>query len=128
MLRVDVDELRPQFAQLGELYGYVVDEGAALARRRDDARQRALLLVVELVLLEEGTQVAAREVEEPLDPAVAGRILDGCAVAPGAEQQPQGAEQYRLSGARFAGDDVQMRVQLEFELLDERVVLDRKSA
>ena len=128
MLRVDVDELRAQLAQLRERHGHVVDEGAALARRRDDAREGALLLVVELVALEEGAQVTAREVEEPLDLAVAGRILDGRTVVLGAEQQPECAEQDGLAGARFAGDDVQMRVQLEFELLDERVVLDRKSA
>ena len=128
VLRVDVDELRAQLAQLRERHGHVVDEGAAFARRRDDAREGALLLVVELVALEEGAQVTAREVEEPLDLAVAGRILDGRTVVLGAEQQPECAEQDGLAGARFAGDDVQMRVQLEFELLDERVVLDRKSA
>ena len=86
MLRMDVDQPRAQFAQLGQLHRDVVDKGPALARRGDDARQGGLLRVVEVILLEEGLQSAPLQVEGPLHGAVAGRILHGRTVVLGPQQ------------------------------------------
>lgn len=128
MLRVDVDEALPQLAQRGQLHGYVVDESAALARGGDDAREGGLGGVVEVVVGEEGLQAAVREVERPLDGAAARRVLHGRPLVAGAEQQPQGAEQDRLAGARLARDDVRAGVELHFERIDQCVVFDLEAA
>ena len=127
MLRMDVDQPFAQSAELLQLYGQVVDEGAALAGRGDDAREGRLGGVVEVVLLEEGLQREPREVERSLHAAVACGVFRGGAVVLGAEQQREGAEQDRLSGTRFARDDVQLRIELQAQAVDERIVFNRKT-
>ena len=127
MLRVDVQQAGPDLAQLRERYGYVIDERPALARRGDDACQGGFRGVFEVVLSEELLQFRPCEGECPFDRAVACGVLHGRAVVLGAQQQPEGAEQNRLSGAGLARDDVQVRVQFQFELVDKRVVFDRQT-
>ena len=97
MLRVDVQQACAQFAQLRQLHGYVVDEGAALARRGDHARQGRFGGVVEVVLGEKRFQAASREVEGPLHRAVARCVLHRLPVVLGSEQQAQRAEQNGFS-------------------------------
>ena len=128
VLRVDVEQPRPEFAQLRQLHRHVVDECPALARGGDYARQGGLRGKVEVVLLEEVLQAAACEVEEPFDRAVVRGVLPGRSVVAGPEQQPQGAEQDRLPGARLSGDDIQPGVELHFELVDQHVVFNRQTA
>ena len=128
VLRVDVQQACAQFAQLRQLHGHVVDEGAALARRGDHARQGRFGGVVEVVFVEKTLQAAPREVEGPLHRAVARRVLHGRTVVLGPEQQAQSSEQDGFSGSGLTRDDVQVRVQLHFELVDERVVFDRQTA
>jgi len=128
VLRVDVQQACAQFAQLRQLHGYVVDEGAALARRGDHARQGRFGGVVEVVLGEKRFQAASREVEGPLHRAVARCVLHRLPVVLGSEQQAQRAEQNGFSGPGLTRDDVQVGVQLHFELVDERVVFDRQTA
>ena len=128
VLRVDVQQACAQFAQLRQLHGYVVDEGAALARRGDHARQGRFGGIVEVVLGEKRFQAASREVEGPLHRAVARCVLHRLPVVLGSEQQAQRAEQNGFSGPGLTRDDVQVGVQLHFELVDERVVFDRQTA
>ena len=128
VLRMDIHQAGAHLAELAERYGHVVDEGAALARRGDDPGQGRLCGVVEVVFGEIGFQSASLQVEGPLYRAVARGVLHGRSVVLGPQQQPEGAEQNRLAGTRFARDDVQVRVQLHFEFVDERVVFDRESA
>jgi len=128
VLGMDVDQAAPQFAQLRQLHRHVVDESAALARRGDDARQGRFGSVVEVVFVEERLQVAPREVENPLDRAVARRVLHRRTVVLGPQQQPESSEQDGFSGARLTRDDVQTGVQLHFELVDKRVIFDRQTA
>ena len=128
VLRVDVQQACAQFAQLRQLHGYVVDEGAALARRGDHARQGRFGGIVEVVLGEKRFQTASREVEGPLHRAVARCVLHRLPVVLGSEQQAQRAEQNGFSGPGLTRDDVQVGVQLHFELVDERVVFDRQTA
>ncbi len=127
MLRVDVQQAGPDLAQLRERYGYVIDERPALARRGDDACQGGFRGVFEVVLSEELLQFRPCEGECPFDRATACGVLHGRAVVLGAQQQPEGSEQNRLSGAGLARDDVQVRVQFQFELVDKRVVFDRQT-
>ena len=70
----------------------------------------------------------SREVEKPIDHAVAGRILEGRAVVLVAQQKAERTQQDGLSGSRFARDDVQMRVELHFEPVDQGVIFDGKTA
>ena len=84
--------------------------------------------VVEVVFVEERLQVAPREVENPLDRAVARRVLHRRTVVLGPQQQPESSEQDGFSGARLTRDDVQTGVQLHFELVDKRVIFDRQTA
>ena len=125
---MDIHQAGAHLAELAERYGHVVDEGAALARRGDDPGQGCLCGVVEVVFGEIGFQSASLQVEGPLYRAVARGVLHGRSVVLGPQQQPEGAEQNRLAGTRFARDDVQVRVHLHFEFVDERVVFDRESA
>ena len=127
MLRVDVQQACAQFAQLRQLHGYVVDEGAALARRGDHARQGRFGGIVEVVLGEKRFQTASREVEGPLHRAVARCVLHRLPVVLGSEQQAQSTEQDGFAGSRLTRDDVQVRVQLHFELFDKRVILNRQT-
>ena len=127
VLRVDVQQAGPDLAQLRERYGYVIDERPALARRGDDACQGGFRGVFEVVLSEELLQFRPCEGECPFDRATACGVLHGRAVVLDAQQQPEGAEQNRLSGAGLARDDVQVRVQFQFELVDKRVVFDRQT-
>lgn len=63
MLRVDVDQVGAEFAQLRQLHREVVDESAALAGRGYHARYGSLRRIVEVVPGEESLHVAPREVE-----------------------------------------------------------------
>ena len=128
MLRVDVDQAGAEFAQLGQLHREVVDEGAALAGRGYHARYGSLRRIVEVVPGEESLHVAPREVEGAFDHAVACGVLHGRAVVLGAQQQAEGTEQDGFPGSRFTRDDIQVGIQLHFELVDKHVVLNRQTA
>ena len=128
VLGVNVDQACPQFAQLRQLHRDIVDESAAFARRGDDAREGRFGGVVEVVLVEERLHVAPRQVENPFDRAVARRVLHRRTVVLGPQQQSEGSEQDGFSGSRLTRDDVQVRVQLHFELVDKRVIFDRQTA
>ena len=128
VLRVDVQQACAQFAQLRQLHGYVVDEGAALARRGDHARQGRFGGIVEVVLGEKRFQTASREVEGPLHRAVARCVLHRLPVVLGSEQQAQRAEQNGFSGPGLTRDDVQAGIEFDFERIDEDVVADRQTA
>ena len=127
MLGVYVDQAGAEFAQLRELDRNVVDEGAALAGRGYHARNVRFGSIVEVVLVEERLHTAARKVESTLDHAVARRVFHGRAVVLGSEQQAQSTEQDGFAGSRLTRDDVQVRVQLHFELFDKRVILNRQT-
>ena len=45
-----------------------------------------------------------------------------------AQQQAEGTEQDGFAGSRFTRDDVQVGIQLHFELVDKHVVLNRQTA
>ena len=127
MLGVYVDQVGAEFAQLRELDWNVVDEGAALAGRGYHARNVRFGSIVEVVLVEERLHAAVRKVESPFDHAVARRVFHGRAVVLGSEQQAQSTEQDGFAGSRLTRDDVQVRVQLHFELFDKRVILNRQT-
>ena len=127
VLGVYVDQAGAEFAQLRELDRNVVDEGAALAGRGYHARNVRFGSIVEVVLVEERLHTAARKVESTLDHAVARRVFHGRAVVLGSEQQAQSTEQDGFAGSRLTRDDVQVRVQLHFELFDKRVILNRQT-
>ena len=127
VLGVYVDQAGAEFAQLRELDRNVVDEGAALAGRGYHARNVRFGSIVEVVLVEERLHTAARKVESPFDHAVARRVFHGRAVVLGSEQQAQSTEQDGFAGSRLTRDDVQVRVQLHFELFDKRVILNRQT-
>ncbi len=128
VLRVDVDQPLAQLAQAGERYGYIVDEGAALARGGDDAREGGLRGVVEVVLGEEGFQTGRCEVENSFDGAVARRILRRGRIVLAAEQQAERTQQDRLAGTRLARDDVQTGIEFHRQRVDQCVVFDREAA
>ena len=115
-------------AQLRQLHREVVDEGAALAGRSYHARYGSLRRIVEVVPGEESLHVAPREVEGAFDHAVACGVLHGRAIVLGAQQQAEGTEQDGFAGSRFTRDDVQVGIQLHFELVDKHVVLNRQTA
>ena len=127
VLGVYVDQAGAEFAQLRELDWNVVDEGAALAGRGYHARNVRFGSIVEVVLVEKRLHAAVRKVESPFDHAVARRVFHGRAVVLGSEQQAQSTEQDGFAGSRLTRDDVQVRVQLHFELFDKRVILNRQT-
>ena len=127
VLRMDVDQACAQFAQRGQLYRYVVDERAAFARRGDYAREGGLRGVVEVVFFEEIFEPAPLKVERSFHHAVARRVLDGRNVAPCAQQQPERPQEDRFSGSRLARNDVQMRVGLQRQRVDQCVVFNRET-
>ncbi len=130
MLRVDVEQAGAQFAQLRQLHGEVVDEGAALAGRSYHARYGSS------PAHSRGRSSAKkrlhkrsppREVEGAFDHAVACGVLHGRAIVLGAQQQAEGTEQDGFAGSRFTRDDVQVGIQLHFELFDKHVILNRQT-
>ena len=128
MLGVDIEQAPAQLLHRGERCGQVAHERTALAGRRDDASQDDLFVVVQLVLLEKRLQTEPPEREQPLHDAVFRSILHGRTVVLVAQQQPQRPQQNRLAGTRFTRYDVQMLVQLQFEVVDQRVIFNRQTS
>ena len=125
---MDVDKVGTQLLQVGKLYRLVVHESAALATWRDCTANDCFVVVVDIQLLERLLQTESCDVELALNHAGTRVILDSCAIVLGSEQQRQSAHQNRLSGSRFARDDIERGVELDFEVLDKSVVLNNQSA
>ena len=65
--------------------------------------------------------VAADDVHQDIEPLAVAKILAAVAKA-------EGTEQDGFAGSRFTRDDVQVGIQLHFELVDKHVVLNRQTA
>ena len=120
---MDVYESLAQLLQDAQRYGRVVDEGAALACRGYLTSHDALVVVLNVVLLEERLQVVPLNIEGALDNTF------GCSSAYGGRlgtlsgEQADGTEQDRLSRTGLTGNDRESLGEVEVERLDESVVL-----
>ena len=123
VLRVDVDEALAQQLHDGERYGCVVDEGTALARGGYLAAYDALGVVLNLVLFEQRLQFVACDVEGSLDDTFRSSLAYGGSLGTLSGEQPDGTEEDRLTGTRFARDNGETFCKVEVEQLDERIVL-----
>ncbi len=92
MLRVDVDKLFAQFAHLGKRCGGVVDEGTALARSLYLATQYALIVILQLILVEEWAHAVGANHEARLDDTLRCPAADGLAVGALAQQEADGSK------------------------------------
>ena len=125
---MDVDEVGTKLLEVGKLHRLVVDKGATLATWRDGATDDGVVVVVDVQLGKDLFEAEVGDIELSLHYAGTRAILYGCAVVLGSEQQRQCTHQNRLSGSRLTRDDVERGVELDFEVLDECVVLYKKSA
>ena len=124
MLGMDVEQSFAELAQVGNGRRRIVDERAALACCCQFAADDAVMPVeVEVVLLEEGIQSVAVEVELCLDDASVGSVLDHACLGSLAKQQGDGSEENALTGACLARDDRKAAIEAYVERSDEGVVL-----
>ena len=100
-----VDKSLAQLLEDGQRHGCVVDEGAALACGSNLSTHDALGVVLDVVLLEEGFERIAIDVECALHDA----FRCSCAQCSGLStlscEQSYGSEENRLTGARLTRDD-----------------------
>ncbi len=127
VLGVDVHQLLSEFSHPGERYGGVVDEGTALASRRQFPADDCVGgVIVDVVVSEELLHIVPRQVEVCLYDATVLASLDCLGVGPVAEQETNGAEDDTLSSSRLSRDNGEAGVQLDIQFVDEREVLDVK--
>ena len=82
-----------------------------------------LRIVVQVLGREYWLQVIFRNIKHPLDHAFLLGIEKQFGVGAVAQQQPDGAEHDGFTGAGFAGNNVEHRRWLHFQLLNQSVVL-----
>ena len=130
VLAVQVDRVRRDLAEHVERRRRVVDERAAAGGgdlAADD--EHAVLAGVDAVLLEERGQAAfVGVVELPFDDRLLRARPQRLGRGAVAEEQAERTEQDRFARARLPRDDVEPAVELDLELVDERVVADVKRA
>lgn len=127
VLRMDVDQACAQFAQGGQLYGYVVDERAAFARRGDYAREGGLRGVVEVVFFEESSSPRPSRSNVPSTTQLRDVSLMAETSLRAPSSSPSAPQKDRFSGSRLARNDVQMRVGLQRQRVDQCVVFNRET-
>ena len=127
VLRVDVDEVFGELAQHVEGGRCVVDEGAALACGRNlAADEQGVAVGFDFGGFEEGLDGESGGVEGAFDDALGVGAAKHFGIGAMALEQTEGAEDNALTGAGFAGDDGEIRAEIEVEAVDEGVVADVK--
>ena len=123
VLRMDVDEERAEFFQLGGSHGRVVDEGAALAGGRHLAAHDTLRGVeVDVVRFEERLHVEALQAERCLDHTFLLSRLDGLGIGTAAQQQFERTEHDAFARTRFARNHRETGLPVDVELFNQCVV------
>ena len=125
---MDVYEVGSELLQVGELYRLVIHKGTTLTAWRYGTADNGLGVVLDIQLCKCPFESEVGDVEFALHNAGTRVVLDCCAVVLGSEQQRQGTHQNRLSGTGLARDDIERGVELDFEVLYERVVLYNQSS
>ena len=128
MLGMDVDQPQSDFAQRRKLNGQVVDIGPALARRRYDPTDRRAVLVIDIRPFEQAFEPVAPDIELGFDHAVPRPVPKDGDIGPRTEHEAQRTEQNRLTGPRFAGNDIQPGGKLDVQTIDQRIVFNRQTA
>ena len=127
VLRVDVDEVFGELSQHVEGGRRVVDESAALACGRNlAADEQGVAVGFDFGGFEEGLDGESGGVEGAFDDALGVGAAKHFGIGAMALQQTEGAEDNALTGAGFAGDDGEIRAEIEVEAVDEGVVADVK--
>ena len=127
VLRVDVDEVFGELSQHVEGGRRVVDESAALACGRNlAADEQGVAVGFDFGGFEEGLDGESGGVEGAFDDALGVGAAKHFGIGAMALEQTEGAEDDALTGAGFAGDDGEIRAEIEVEAVDEGVVADVK--
>ena len=124
MLAVDVDEQAAERLQVLEIHGLAVDEGTRPPIRADEPAQRARRVVVEPALGEPAeSTVVFRHVERHADLRTLRVVANGGGVRSVAQGEPERIDENGFAGARLAGHDVQAAAELDFDFVNDGVVL-----
>ena len=124
MLGMDIYQSGSKHLELSHTGGCVVDEGTTLARCRQFATNDATLPIeIQVLALEEFIQPIATEVKFSFDDATILASFDAAGVGTLSQQQTNGAEQDTLAGTRLASDHAEAPVEVDVQLVNERVVL-----
>ena len=118
-----VNQLFAQLFHLSQRGGGVVDESAAFAGGVELAAQDAFVFVIQLVFLEERTQVVAGDVEAGFDDAFGGIGADGLHVGALSEQEADGTQDNGFAGSCLTRDNGKARLEADVQLFYQRIVL-----
>src|SRR2546422_802214 len=130
VLAVHLHEVVAQALEERDGDGRVVDEGTMAARARGlTPRHKHAVVGREPRLVERRGHGAARlDVEDRLDRRGVGVAPDHVRLGARPEDQQDRVDEHRLSGAGFAGQDVEPRAELHGDALDDGEVSDAKLA
>ena len=128
MLAVDFDQHAAQSLQHLQRDRLVIDKGARAAVRKLHATQDQLILSRNLVRRKERMDgVAGLRLEHGRHLSLLGAGADQARIAARAQREREGVEQYRLAGARFAGQHGKAAAELDVEPVDQHDIADRES-
>ncbi|MCY1358144.1 hypothetical protein D9M69_446680 [compost metagenome] len=127
VLAVDIDQQLAQGLEVALGAGAAIYIGARPAFGGDDAAQDAGPVVVQVALGQPGASFGdVADVEAGENVGLVGAGAHHAAVGAIAQGEAEGVEHDRLAGSGFAGDHGHSTLELQVQVLDDGVVMDRK--